>query len=189
MILEIEKYVFNFLTEKLSPKLFYHNLAHTKRVYSTCKVLSKFYNLSKKDNELLLIAALFHDTGFVNTTVNHEEVSCLLASNFLAKKGISDVDIGIIQSIIMATKIPQSPLNELEKMLCDADLEYLGSDDFYSISNKLYFELFEQKKIESIDEWNVLQIKFFKNHYYYTDYAISNFEPKKLYHLYSLINK
>ena len=33
-----------------------------------------------------------------------------------------------------ATKIPQTPLTKLEEIICDADLDYLGREDFFEIS-------------------------------------------------------
>ncbi|MCK9612757.1 MAG: hypothetical protein PHR81_00260 [Bacteroidales bacterium] len=47
----------------------------------------------------------------------------------------------------MATKIPTKLKNKLEKLLCDADLDYLGREDYMEISNRLR------------REWDVFGIK------------------------------
>ena len=67
----------------------------------------------------------------------------------------------------MATKIPQSPKNHLEEILADADLDYLGRDDFEKISERLFQEL----ALNDRNEWNKIQISFFEKHNYFTDSA------------------
>ncbi|MDA0973125.1 MAG: hypothetical protein O2867_05255 [Bacteroidetes bacterium] len=45
----------------------------------------------------------------------------------------------------MATKVPQEPKDHLARILCDADLDYLGGDDYDEIAGGLYQELFRTK--------------------------------------------
>jgi len=68
----------------------------------------------------------------------------------------------------MATKLPQSPHNHLEEIICDADLDYLGRDDFFAISDRLYEEFLSEGKVQNYDDWNKKQIAFFENHRYFT---------------------
>ncbi|MGK0255370.1 MAG: hypothetical protein ACI9OE_002902, partial [Mariniflexile sp.] len=67
----------------------------------------------------------------------------------------------------------------LEQIICDSDLDYLGRNDFYEISNKLYRELKEASFVSNEDQWNKLQIKFLESHKYHTDFAKKNRQPKK----------
>jgi len=69
--------------------------------------------------------------------------------------------------MIMATKIPQTPLNHLEQIMADADLDYLGRDDFQVISDRLFQEL----EIPDKNKWNKIQIAFFEKHSYFTESA------------------
>ena len=55
--------------------------------------------------------------------------------------------------------------------MCDSDLDYLGRTDFVPVSISLYKELAERNKIDSILEWNKMQLKFIKNHHYFTKTA------------------
>jgi uncharacterized protein len=89
----------------------------------------------------------------------------------------------------MATKIPQTPQTTLEKILCDADLDYLGRDDFYSIGNKLFEEMKTRGFVESEREWNLIQKTFLESHRYHTGYSRSNREAKKQQHLQEIIAK
>jgi hypothetical protein len=89
----------------------------------------------------------------------------------------------------MATKIPQTPQTPLEKILCDADLDYLGRDDFYSIGSKLFEEMKTRGFVESEREWNLIQKTFLESHRYHTGFSRSNREAKKQQHLQEIIAK
>jgi HD superfamily phosphodiesterase len=129
------------------------------------------------EGEILLIktAALFHDAGFVNRiNEGHEEESIRMAEKKLPEFGYTPKEIELISGMIQATSIPQQPKNKLECILADADLEYLGTDNFESIGNKLYKELKHYNPKLSIEEWNNAQINFLQSHFYHTDYCIQN---------------
>ena len=85
--------------------------------------------------------------------------------------------------MIMATKIPQSPATLPEMIICDADLDYLGRDDFESISNTLKTEFLIYGIIKDHDEWDRLQVSFFNSHQYFTKTSIRERCPVKLRHL------
>ena len=91
--------------------------------------------------------------------------------------------------MILATKIPQSPMTLLEKILCDADLDYLGRDDFYQIGNKLHEEMRNGGLIETEREWNLIQKTFLESHRYHTKFARANRENKKGQHLQEIAAK
>jgi hypothetical protein len=86
-------------------------------------------------------------------------------------------------------KVPQKPNDILEMIMCDADLDYLGTDSFEEISNNLKKELMWEGKIKTDEQWDLIQIKFLKSHKYFTDYSIRNREDKKNEHLSKLIKK
>jgi uncharacterized protein len=97
--------------------------------------------------------------------------SCQLAKKELPQFNFSNKEINSICGMIMATKIPQQPHNILEKILADADLEYLSTKYFYPVSDKLFSELkhFNSKLTE--EKWNDIQINFIGNHSYHTNYC------------------
>ena len=78
------------------------------------------------ETESLLIletSAWLHDTGFTLSYANHEYFSCLIAKELLPGWDASEQEIELICSLIMVTKVPQSPVNLLGNILCDADLD------------------------------------------------------------------
>ncbi len=169
---EIESEILQVLESGLSEKLTYHNLEHTRYVLKNVETISRYENISEQETYLIKIAALYHDSGFLNAYANHEKESCKLARKYLKKHKLSSSDIQKISGMILATKIPQKPQNNLEMILADADLEYLGTEQYKYISGKLFkeFQNFNQTMLE--EEWLRIQIDFFRQHIYFTNFCI-----------------
>ena len=101
-------------------------------------LMADFYHLNDEDRYILMLSAWFHDTGYSSGhPEGHEEVSVQLASKFLHEHGVDDGTIQKVSSSIIATKMPQSPIGQIEKILCDADLMHLATDDFKARSQLL----------------------------------------------------
>ena len=72
----------------------------------------------------------------------------------------------------------------LEKIIRDADLDYIGRDDYWCTAQGLYRELLELKLVKKNEyEWARGQIKFLQEHSYYTNYSRSHRNPEKARHL------
>ncbi len=177
------------LENNLPKYLTYHNHSHTKHVIAKTILIAEKEKVSEHDLFLLKMAALFHDTGYLIGSENHEDASCRIARRELADSGFESNDIEQICGLIMATKIPQRPKNQLEEILADADLDYLGTDAFYSIGEKLYSELRNLGIIANRNEWYRLQIGFLSKHQYHTDFSKKYREPVKQMHLKEILNK
>lgn len=154
--------------EDLSPALTYHGKHHTLDVVGVAERLCIVENVSKKDTILVLTAALLHDIGFLRHYSDHEEHGCRIAEEWLPQFNYTEGSIKKICGLIRATKIPQSPQTPLEEILCDADLDYLGRADFYTIGQTLFQEMKTLQLIDTEDNWNAMQIRFLENHYYFT---------------------
>ncbi|WP_167616840.1 HD domain-containing protein [Maribellus sediminis] len=188
-IRKLKQFVIYKLTEELSDKLSYHGVHHTLDVLRVCNEYVKRMNISPDDAYLLRTAALLHDIGFIHTYNDHEEESIKYAKKLLPEWNYSEEQIEIIAGMIRATKIPQLPKTTLEKIIGDADLDYLGTDAFYTIGNTLFKELMAFNKISSEEDWDKIQIRFLQNHTYHTPFAQNNREPLKQKHLHALKQK
>lgn len=186
---KLKNFILNELSEKLSPNLYYHDLNHVLDVYDSAIKYSKLEKVSDEDCELIKIAALFHDSGYMIRAEGHEELSCRQVEKYLPDFGYSDDEIQKITAMIMATKIPQNPKSHLEKILSDADLDYLGRNDFDQISNKLFLELKYKNENLTNEEWDKIQVSFFENHNYFTDSAKSLRNEKKNENLQKIKNR
>jgi uncharacterized protein len=171
------------LENELPQHLSYHSVAHVKDVCNAASEIAASEGITGEDLTLLMTAALFHDSGFLFGAAEHEKKSCEIAKQYLPGLGYTDGQIERICGMIMATKIPQTPHNHLEEILADADLDYLGRDDFFTIGERLYEELAMFGIINNKDDWNRLQVRFLENHHFFTRTAIQSRKAKKEAHL------
>jgi len=125
----------------------------------------------------------------LNELNEHEKAGVEIARKVLPDFGYEATDIDCIVGMIMATKIPQSPKTKLERIICDADLDYLGRDDFYSIGKTLFEELKQLGYVDDEKNWDMLQIDFLRGHEYHTDFSIQYREPEKQRRLNELLEK
>lgn len=182
-VLEVYDLVIADMLTHLSTDLYYHSIAHTLDVFTSARKIAILEGVSDHDLELLLVATLFHDTGFLVKADGHEEISCQFAKEHLFHIGFTLPEIEIICGMIMATKIPQKPQNKLEEIIADADLDYLGRDDFFTIGGQLFKELKARKVVNQESDWDQIQIKFLENHHYFTDTVRNMREAQKQKHL------
>ncbi len=184
----IQDHVSGILKERLSPLLTYHNLDHTMDVTAQCMDIAKAEGITDKDSLLELhIACIYHDAGFIEVYKGHEEIGCKMAREQLPGFGVNNTMIENICAIIMATKMPQKPQNILQQIICDADLDYLGRDDFFTISDSLCKEVLAYKIVGSKEEWEERQVYFLQSHTYFTQSSQKKRAPAILLHIQKLL--
>lgn len=186
--LKLRRIVLNKLKSDLPSYLSYHGLDHTLDVLNVCDQYIRRLKLSEEQSYLLRTGAIVHDMGFLKGPVNHEEVGSEMAAEIMKDLGMNEKQIHEVKGLVMATKIPQTPLNPLQMIICDADLDYLGRSDYPEISMKLFKELKYMKVLETEEQWKNLQINFLKAHHFHTPFAVKNREPKKQDWLNKLLN-
>lgn len=179
-------FILDKLSNELSDQLHYHGLHHTLDVLEVTSELCRVLGISAYETILLRTAALFHDSGFTVSSENHEQIGCSIVRGNLPNFGYTDSEIERICGMIMATRIPQSPKNPLEEIICDADLDYLGRTDFHTIGKSLFTELQAFDRISNEKEWNRIQVRFLESHSFFTEVNISRRAPQKMRYLSSL---
>ena len=173
IIEQVKAYVSNLANAPSTVRLPYHNPVHTEAVVSAATRIANHYQLNDQDFFIVLAAAWFHDTGYyTGAPEGHEQRGADLAAAFLGQKDLPAETISAIQRCILATRLPQSPQNLLEEIVCDADLFHLGTEDFAG-RNKLMrkeAELLAGKEISG-EEWRRGTIRLLETHHYHTDYC------------------
>lgn len=186
-IAKLKKFITGKLERELSGKLTYHGVQHTLYVLKVCNQYITRMQIPAEDAYLLRTAALMHDTGYLHGHENHEERSMAYASKILPDWNYTNRQIEKINGMIRATKVPQKPDNLLERIIGDADLDYLGTGSFYTIGDRLYREFKNYDLIHDRKEWDRLQVDFLQKHRYHTQYAKKHREPVKQKHLQELL--
>lgn len=161
--------VLSELQTLLPENLSYHGVHHTIDVVKQSLAIAKRERITREEDLLLLqVSALFHDTGFLRTYKDHETESCNKAKKELPFFGFSEASIKKICGMIEATRIPQKPRNLLEQIIADADLDYLGRNDFQKISQTLQTEFISYGIVSNQKAFEELQLRFFESHEYCT---------------------
>jgi uncharacterized protein len=176
---QLKDLILNKLRDELPAHLSYHNIDHTEDVMQAAALLAAAEGIDEHGKALLAAAALLHDTGFLVGREGHEEASCNIARYYLPAYGYTPEEIEVVCSLIIATQLPQSPGSHLAAVLCDADLDYLGRDDFFMLSARLFTELKNEGMVQREDQWNRQQADFMGNHSYFTKTAINLRQPQQ----------
>jgi len=169
-------------TKELPANLFFHDLNHTIKVKEAAIQLGKAEKLNKSDREILTLAALFHDTGFIKTYEEHEGESQLIAATYLREQNYPEDKIEKVKSLIKITDPKIAPASLLEKIMCDADTAYVGQKKYRSQSNNLRkeWELNKKDYYPTDLQWEEENLNFLqKEHLFYTKSAKAIFQDRK----------
>lgn len=167
------------LQKELNPMYEYHTAGHTQRVVETSEQICLYEQLPETETYAVLYAALFHDSGFLNSDKNHEIHSAELALKHLHEKGYPSSFCAKVENLILATHLSYQACRHTECIICDADLEYLGTEDYFEISNQLRREWENLGHQYSDIDWLKLQVCFFEEHIFKTDWALKNRQAGK----------
>ncbi|MFZ4620781.1 MAG: HD domain-containing protein [Bacteroidota bacterium] len=180
VLIKVSKHVNELFDRKSTIAAMYHNFDHTLDVVANVKEIAKAMDLSGDKTEVIVIAAWFHDTGYLFSPVEHEERSVKLATTYLKKIGYPEKKIAEVAGCIRATKVPQHPKNTIEKVMSDADLLSLGKKDSIEKGEMLRAEIENLSgKVMSEKNWVKQSIAFFQGHHYHTDYAIQHYSENR----------
>jgi predicted metal-dependent HD superfamily phosphohydrolase len=175
-----KNYIVNRLQKELSPNLYFHSLDHSMDVLRSACHLNCMEEVYEPESALIETAAIYHDAGMIVTYLEHEAASAKMAREILPKFHYSPQEIEIVESLIMVTTTPQSAHTMLEKVICDADLDALGREDFFITSFQLQLEWKLYGIMNStLAEWIRFEIDFMEKHSYFTFSAIKLREVQK----------
>lgn len=187
---DVEEYVIAYFHSYHNGNLVYHNLKHTQDVVAATMQIANHYQLNELDFFIVTTGAWFHDTGYFVDVFDHEQKGAELAADFLKKNDVPANVRDAVMQVILSTKMPQRPTNNLENILCDGDLFHLGTEDFAS-KRKLMQK--ESKFLYSRDikknEWRKEDIDFLESQHYHTDYCNLLLNDQKLKNIQKLKSK
>jgi HD superfamily phosphodiesterase len=190
IIQDAENYISDLYKKKMSKELTFHNLKHIKRTVNAANLLAENSGLTQHEIEILNIAAWFHDVGHIQVYEDHEEKSAQMAKQFLQENNYPSDKIDKILGCIRATRLAAEPTNFLEKIMRDADIIHLGKKSYFKRNKELRKEWHDVLGEEYSDEkWIENNIKFFQEHEFQTEYALSKFNQQRLINLAALQEK
>lgn len=165
-------YALDRLRLELPAHLFYHNVLHTEEdVLPAVERLARLSNVAEPDLHLLKVGAAFHDLGQIKTDLGHELIGMEIIAQVLPGFGFSPREIARVSGMILATRMPQTPLNDEQALLCDADLDSLGREDFFVTSKALWQERTATGLLIRWPTWLKDQLRILQTHQYFTPAA------------------
>jgi len=170
----VDHYIRSLFRDELPEGIKYHDGNHTlhptKGVVASANRIAMSENISERDRELLITAAYFHDTGYIREYEKNEPIAARMAGRILKLIGYKPNEVVKVQNMILATDLERKPKTHAEKILCDADLDHLGREDFFKFDGKLR-DGWRSKGIDVSDEakWYRGTLEFIKKHQYYTE--------------------
>lgn len=168
----VSQFVKRKLSKELPETLTYHDFEHTQRVVEAAREIGMAEGLQKDALENVIIAAWFHDMGYLKTYVGHEEESQQMAQKFLEEIMVDEPRIMEIRRLIMATKFRHVPIDISEKVLIDADRVAMGASYFIQLGEKLRdeWETYLQKTYTDL-AWTEVQLQYLEETQFFTAYA------------------
>jgi len=174
-----KEHMFARLRNELPDYLVYHGWHHTVSVLNAVEMLGREESIIPEEQILINTAAIYHDCGYLESYWNNEEIAVKICRQTLPKFGYTTSQINIICSIIRSTKVRAVPKTKLEKIMNDADYDYLGSQSYHSIAAKLLKEWQHLGSTMPAKKWLQTQISFLEKHKYYTTAAYNFREAQK----------
>lgn len=172
IMLAAEDYVRDLFEQQNTRGMHFHNIAHTEKVVQAAKILADKCFLTENEKHIVLIAAWFHDTGYFFDRQAHEKQSIAVATEFLKKTGAANEDIELVSQCIEATEKKALPETKLQKVIKDADLYHLSTDEFFeqSLSLRKEWKAVNEEKM-SKEEFLFDTFAFMHAHHYFTQYG------------------
>lgn len=181
---EAYTHVLELFTKSCEPSLLYHSFQHTDETIRDCKKILEEEPGVEVDHDLILLAAIFHDTGYLEKYEGHEDVSCRIAEEFLREKGMSEKNIATVKELILSTRSGVVPQNKAEEVLHDADYANITKKDFFERALLLRREWeLKLNRCYTDLEWEKLQLNFLETHRFYTVYGQKKLEPGKAHNI------
>ena len=170
IVLKAKDYVSNLLKDLDSKWYKFHNLKHTLSVFERASYLANMEWLDEELQEIVQLAALFHDTWFLQQYDKNEPIWASSAEKWLKEQWYPEDKIDIVKQIILATELGSPTLTKLEEIIKDADMDNLWRDDFFELEVALREELKNIKWIEFTDKERYDRISsYIQNFHFFTE--------------------
>ena len=163
IVLKAKEYVKDLLSSLNKNKYRFHNIDHTISVFERASYLAIQEWLDEELQEIVQLAALFHDTWFIKQYDENEVIWAEIAEKWLKENSYPDDKIEIVKNTILATILWKQPTNKLEEIIKDADMDNLWRDDFCKLWKALREEILNIKGNKFSDiQWyeNTLKLPF-----------------------------
>jgi adenylate cyclase len=160
---DIEEMVLKMFDEEAPPNLYFHNSSMVKNITNQVEILSGAEKLSDEDFINLKLASVFLLTGYITDYEKPMEASLRLVEEILPSYGFIQENVELTKKIIR-NSFSEHQESLVDRILHDAQYDYLGRMDYMKLTDKLLRERTEYGKISTSKMWIEFQKKQLKDH-------------------------
>ncbi len=177
---QAKHFIIDYFQQNNDQKFTFHTLEHTLRVVAQAELIGKQEGLGESELAAVIVAAWFHDSGYLVQLENHEEASIDLVRSFFSETPQGTDFESLVETCIRITKRDREPQILAEKVILDADISHITDENFIVISKKLRKERSncELRAISPLDYWQET-LAFLEKQQFYTAFAQVEFQPAK----------
>jgi hypothetical protein len=173
LLKKIEEYIIALYAQHADERLVYNTYSRVKEVVYSAEKISRHYKLDERLSFIVCASAWFYKTGYLTGIQEaYETKSAEIGESFLRRSGASEEDINEIKNCIIATTNPGGAIDLPEKIVCDADTFWIGTERFKEDQKLLKKELERMKNLKiGGNEWRAETIEMMEKHHFLTDYC------------------
>lgn len=165
---ELQIAALSYLAEHLHKRYTYHNADHTLNVCNAVKLFAEKSTLSPGTTLALRIAAVFHDFGYLQQSFDNEKLALPYLKEFGDRFKIDEPILQQSGDLILETTFPYAPVTPAGKLLCDADIEYIGREEFFQQAELFRRELAADNIVYTDKQWWTMEIEFLQTNTFFT---------------------
>lgn len=165
---DVEDAVFKYFADEAPPNLYFHNSAMARSIVNQIDLLAKPERLSEEEYFEVRLASLFLFTGYVTDYEKPDEAACALMDQILPRFNFKIGNTDKSKSLIY-NSFSERYDSLSDRILHDAQYDYLGRSDYVRLTDRLYRERTEHGMAISRDEWITYQKKFITGHDFLTE--------------------
>ena len=175
-------YVIGLFNQSDTSDLYFHSLEHTSNVAARVMEVALHEHVAGDQQIILQVAALFHDTGHLNGTMEgHEARSVEMMRSFAAMNGFTDTAfLDEVEKCIMATRMPYQPATKLEEIMCDGDVYHFGTPEFRETNKQVKKEMIARGYEQYTKNWLQRSYELLQTHRFFTPWCQQHLAEGKM---------
>lgn len=173
-------FVASLLASRLPAHFTFHTYERAEGVAKLCTEIAEGSHLKRGESEILLLAAWFLGTGFVESADSYGDHSVRIAAGFLEQHGVPDDVVARVAGCIRGVARHDPPSSTLDGILSDADAAFVGKKNFRRTIALLRLEeeaIRGRRYAEG--EWLERATRIVAERTFHTEYARTRFEKRR----------
>ncbi|NJM17024.1 MAG: adenylate/guanylate cyclase domain-containing protein [Bacteroidales bacterium] len=160
---DMEEDIVAYMEHEFPENLFYHNYKHTYELHNRVELFIQALGILRYDKLIIRTAALVYDLYYIEYKLSDKVNLKYKYKELLYEYGYNDFQIDEVTQICKCLANPLMPKTLNEKILVDAEYNYLGRIDFLEIISNRFHEDVQYVGVSSKKQWIEKERDFMKH--------------------------